>query len=137
MFKISTKRGEIEKMRKVALALILVLALSLPVFAASEVRLEKITGYLSSTMDKDTFTINCDKDEQTFVFDWNRDSDFYVKVFGMTGKLLGDFRLSEGEEIILTGGGKFTIRVYSEEGEGEWSVVPKGGEEDDESSDGY
>lgn len=112
-------------MRKFIAALLLALMLMAPVTSfAGDILLQKIEGYLSDTYEKDVFTIYCQNDKQSILFDWNQDSDFWVKVFGETGKLLGDFQLSEGDEIILTGGGKFKLQVYSEDGSGFWSAVP-------------
>jgi len=114
-------------MRKVFSVLLVFLLLLAPAvsFAANDVILQKVEGYLSDTYEKDSFTIYCENDKQSLIFDWNKDADVWVKVYGETGKLLGDFQLSEGEEIILTGGGKFNCKVYSEDGAGFWSAVPK------------
>jgi hypothetical protein len=113
-------------MRKLfAVLLVGVMLLAPATSFAADVLVQKIEGYLSDTYEKDAFTVYCESDNQVFVFDWNNDADVWVKVFGETGKLLGDFQLSEGEEIILKGGGKFKLQVYSESGAGFWSAVPK------------
>lgn len=56
-------------------------------------------------------------------FTYPETSTFYVKVLGKAGDELGEFDLSEGEIIELTGGGLFTLIVHSTAGGGEWTAT--------------
>jgi len=111
-------------MRRFFLIALIVSFLLVPAISAATVDLQMVAGYLADEYEIDSIVVDCEKDEQTFRFEWEKTSDFWVKVLGMSGNELGDFQLSEGGDIILTGGGKFTLKVYSNEGGGKWSVEP-------------
>ena len=109
--------------RLIVLALVLSVLL-VPAFAFATIDLEKVRGYLPNTDMEESFTVDCSEDSQSFEFTWPDYSDFWVRVLGMHGDNLGDFQLSEGGIIELTGSGRFTLVVYSKDGRGAWSVVP-------------
>lgn len=81
------------------------------------------TGALRGVNDSNKFDIFAESDEIEITFDWPDEAYFHVKVLGMAGDELGDFDLSEGEVIELTGGGKFTLIVYSRGGDGPWTAT--------------
>jgi|WetSurMetagenome_2_1015567.scaffolds.fasta_scaffold448527_1 hypothetical protein len=69
-----------------------------------------------------TFAYEASADDENLVFTWPSGASFWVKVFGSSGKQLGDYDLNEGETINLTGGGKFTLKIYSKSGSGAWTA---------------
>lgn len=81
------------------------------------------TGVLRGANDSNKFDVFAESDLIEVEFDWPDDTYFHVKVLGMAGDELGDFDLSEGEIIELTGGGKFTLIVYSRGGDGPWKAT--------------
>lgn len=81
------------------------------------------SGVLRGANDSNKFDVFTESDEIEVEFDWPDDTYFHVKVVGMAGDELGDFDLSEGEIIELTGGGKFTLIVYSKGGDGPWTAT--------------
>lgn len=106
--------------------LILVMSLAvlmLPAFSLAQVELEEINGYLCDRSAEESFTVYCDQRNVDIEFSWPEDADFWVRVVGMYGVVLGDFPLSEGEVVRLSGGGRFTLVVHSERGQGAWSAV--------------
>jgi hypothetical protein len=80
------------------------------------------SGVLRGVNDSNKFDVFAESDKIEVEFDWPDDASFHVKVVGMAGDELGDFDLSEGEIIELTGGGKFTLIVYSKGGDGPWKA---------------
>jgi hypothetical protein len=80
-------------------------------------------GALRGVNDSNKFDIFAQSEHIEVEFDWPSDASFHVKVLGMAGDELGDFDLSQGEIIELTGGGKFTLIVYSRSGDGAWSAT--------------
>jgi hypothetical protein len=78
---------------------------------------------LRGANDSNKFDVFAESDKIEVEFDWPDDTYFHVKVLGMSGDELGDFDLSEGEIIELTGGGKFTLIVYSRSGDGPWTAT--------------
>lgn len=69
-----------------------------------------------------TFAYEASSSDENLVFTWPSGASFWVKVYGSSGKLLGDYDLDEGDVINLTGGGKFTLKIYSKSGSGEWTA---------------
>jgi archaellum component FlaG (FlaF/FlaG flagellin family) len=90
----------------------------------STVDLEEVNGYLEGKEAQQSFTVYCNSSKQEIEFTQPEDADFWVKVLGKSDNFLGDFQLSEGEVIELTGAGRFTLVIRSEDGEGAWTAVP-------------
>lgn len=88
------------------------------------VELQEVNGYLDGTGARQSFAVYCYEKEQNFEFTYPSGSDFWVKVLGKDDNFLEDFQLSKGEIIILKGGGRFSLVVHSEDGEGAWSCKP-------------
>jgi len=112
----------------------LLLLIALPALGATgtsasdkshRVYFEYVNGYLDGKDAQQSFTVYCKDSEQNFEFTQpEADADFYVKVLGRDDNFLEDFRLSDGEIIILKGGGRFTLVVHSDEGSGAWTCKP-------------
>jgi hypothetical protein len=81
------------------------------------------SGVLRGVNDSNKFDVFAESEKIEVEFEWPDDTYFHVKVLGMAGDELGDFDLSEGEVIELTGGGKFTLIVYSRAGDGAWTAT--------------
>ncbi len=79
-------------------------------------------GYLYDDRTQASFDVYAEAQKLEVTFTYPATSDFHVKVLGETGKELGDFALNEGPVIQLTGGGKFTLVVYTESGGGVWTA---------------
>ncbi|MCP4228632.1 MAG: hypothetical protein GY771_00590 [bacterium] len=79
------------------------------------------SGYISGVSDSNEFSLFANATLIELEFDYPAGADFWVTVYGMYGDLLGDFQLSEGPVIELTGGGEFSIMVTSESGSGSWT----------------
>ncbi len=79
------------------------------------------SGYIGGVSDSNEFSLFANSTAIELEFTYPTGADFWVTVYGMYGDLLGDFQLSEGPVIELTGGGEFTIMVTSESGEGTWT----------------
>jgi hypothetical protein len=98
-----------------------IVIMSLVLSAAPALALvHSVEGYLADTDDYDEFDLFARTDYIEVVFSWPESADFWVTVYGMNGDQLGDFRLADGEVIQLSGGGKFTLLVTSENGGGNW-----------------
>lgn len=69
-----------------------------------------------------SFEYYATKNEESIVFTWPSGADFWVKVYGSSGKQLGDYDLDNGDVITLTGGGKFKLKIYSKRGSGSWTA---------------
>jgi hypothetical protein len=82
-----------------------------------------LSGVLRGVNDSNKFDVFTEDTEISVEFTYPSDADYGVKVIGMSGDELGDFALADGEIIDLTGGGKFTIIVYSSGGEGPWTAT--------------
>jgi hypothetical protein len=80
-------------------------------------------GKLRGTHDSNKFDLFLEPDYVEVEFDYPSDAKFFVKVLGKTGDELGEFDLSEGEVIELSGGGKFSLIVHSQGGGGAWSAT--------------
>ena len=81
------------------------------------------SGVLRGVNDSNKFDIFTEKQQLSITFTWPKGTEYHVKVHGMSGDELGDFNLNEGEIIDLSGGGKFSLTVYSRSGEGPWSAT--------------
>lgn len=80
-------------------------------------------GKLRGTHDSNKFDVFAESDFIEVDFDYPSDAQVYVKVLGKTGNELGEFDLSEGDVVELTGGGKFSLIVHSRGGGGPWSAT--------------
>ncbi len=107
-------------------ALLLSVLLLIPAVSnAFTVELEKVNGYLDGEGARQSFTVYCHEKVQNLEFTQPESgADFYVKVLGQDDNFLEDFRLKDGEIIILKGGGRFSLVVHSESGDGAWSCKP-------------
>jgi len=81
------------------------------------------TGYIYGETTKDRFDLIAPSDRVTARFKIPADSHFYCRVYGRTGNLLADFDLKEGDKIELTGGGKFSLEIYSRGDNGYWAAT--------------
>lgn len=79
------------------------------------------SGYISGVSDFNEFSLFANSALIELEFTYPTGSDFWVTVYGMYGDQLGDFQLSDGPVIELTGGGEFSIMVTSESGGGTWT----------------
>jgi hypothetical protein len=82
-------------------------------------------GMLSGAGDSESFSVIPQTDELDVVFEWPRgEVDFWVKVYGGEGEVLGDFDLDNGDIIqLFSRGEEFTLEVYSKEGAGYWRAA--------------
>jgi hypothetical protein len=80
-------------------------------------------GKLRGTHDSNKFDVFTESDKLEVKFGYPSGAAFFVKVLGKTGDELGEFDLSEGEIIDLSGGGKFTLIIHSQNGGGPWSAT--------------
>jgi hypothetical protein len=99
----------------------LILLLLLP-FAFSEnlAHFVEVGGYLPDTETEEYFTIYTELESLDIIFSYPDGADFRVIVRGEKGQKLGNFILSEGNIVNLSGGGYFSLIIYSVEGKGEW-----------------
>ena len=81
------------------------------------------SGYLDGPGDSDSWDMNLESKFVDVVFTWPLSGEYWVTVYGMHGDELGNFNLNEGETIQLSGGGKFTIKIYSVKGAGSWTAT--------------
>lgn len=81
------------------------------------------TGNLRGTNDSNRFEIFTHDKDIDVKFTYPAGATFGVKVIGMAGDELGEFKLPEGDVINLTGGGKFTLVVFSLNGSGKWTAT--------------
>lgn len=82
-----------------------------------------LSGTLRGVNDSNKVSIFLNDNAVSVIFTYPSGSDFGVKVLGMSDNELGDFRLNEGDTIDLSGGGKFTLIVYSRGGSGPWTAT--------------
>jgi len=80
------------------------------------------SGYLYDDTTRASFDVYAEVQELDVTFTYPATSDFHVLVLGREGKELGDFALEDGPVITLTGGGKFTLVVYSNRNGGTWTA---------------
>ena len=82
-------------------------------------------GMLSGPGDSESFSVIPQSDQLDVVFEWPEgEVDFWVKVYGEEGEVLGDFDLDNGEIIqLFSKGEEFTLEVYSKEGGGYWRAA--------------
>jgi hypothetical protein len=90
--------------------------------AAAGAATADFAGFLYNENTKATFDVFTEKESLDLTFTYPAGSDFRILVLGQDGNKLGDFTLKEGPVITLTGGGKFTLVVYSERGGGPWTA---------------
>jgi hypothetical protein len=79
-------------------------------------------GYLYDEGAEARFDVYAEVAELDVTFTYPAAAAFRVRVLGQTGQELGDFPLAGGPVIKLSGGGKFTLIVYSESGGGPWTA---------------
>jgi hypothetical protein len=103
--------------------IILILIASVTVCAGTQTK----SGYLDGTDDFESWDLNLTSKVVDVVFTWPLGSEYWVTVYGMYGDELGTFNLEEGETIQLSGGGKFTVKVFSVKGSGSWTATWKDG----------
>jgi len=80
-------------------------------------------GSLRGPNDSNKFEIFTEDKAIDVKFSYPSGAKYGVKVIGMAGDELGEFSLPEGDVINLTGGGKFTLIVYSSGGSGAWTAT--------------
>lgn len=80
-------------------------------------------GKLRGVNDSNKFDIFLESKKVSVVFTWPSGAEFHCKVLGMSGDELGDYNLNKGDTVELTGGGKFSLIIYSKGGDGIWTGV--------------
>ena len=108
-----------------AFLIIIVLAIVLGCAATPGVEGPTWTGYIYDGTTKTRFDLIAPSDNVTVRFKAPADSHFYCRAYGGTGNLLGDFDLKESDKIELTGGGKFSLEMYSQGDSGYWAATLK------------
>jgi hypothetical protein len=84
------------------------------------------SGYLKGPGDADRFELVAQHNHVDVTYTWPRGgTDFWVRIYGQTMNELGNFDLDDGDVIELTGGGKFTLEIYSRQGAGNWAATYK------------
>jgi len=84
------------------------------------------SGFLKGPEDADRFDLIAQHKHVDVSYTWPRgETDFWVRVYGKTMNELGNFDLDDGDIIELTGGGKFTLEIYSRQGAGKWTASYK------------
>jgi hypothetical protein len=81
------------------------------------------TGYIYGETTVTRFDLIAPSDYVEVRFKVPDESHFYCRVYGKTGNELGDFDLSRGKRIELSGGGKFSLEVYSRGDNGYWAAT--------------
>lgn len=81
-----------------------------------------VTGYITDNTDEDEFALLADSSLIEVDFDYPDGAQFWVTVYGRNHNELGEFDLTEGSTIELTGTGLFFLEVFSTSGYGEWSA---------------
>jgi len=81
------------------------------------------TGYIYDETTVTRFDFIAPGDFVIVKFKAPAESHFYARVYGKTGKELGDFDLQQGNTIELSGGGKFSIEIYSRGDNGYWAAT--------------
>ena len=84
-----------------------------------------LAGSLYGPGDSGSFVIVAERDQVDVVFEWPEgETDFWVKVYGGEGEVLGDFDLDNGEIIqLFERGEEFTLEIYSKDGGGHWRAT--------------
>lgn len=99
-----------------------VLAAVVAVAAAAYALDGSVSGYIKDNTDEDEFAVLGDSADIDVIFDWPAGAEFWVIVYGRDHNELGDFDLTEGDTVNLTGGGLFFLEVYSVSGIGAWAA---------------
>ena len=81
-----------------------------------------VSGYITDNTDEDEFAILADSNYIEVDFDYPAGGQFWVTVYGRNHNELGEFDLTEGTVIELTGTGLFYLEVFATSGFGEWSA---------------
>jgi hypothetical protein len=108
-----------------ACLIIIVLAIVLGCAATPGVEGPTWTGYIYDETTVTRFDLIAPGDNVDVKFKVPEESHLFVRVYGRTGNLLGDFDLGLSDEINLTGGGKFSLEMYSQGDSGYWAATLK------------
>ncbi len=81
-----------------------------------------VSGYVTDNTDEDEFAILADSDYIEVDFDYPDGAQFWVTVYGRNHNELGEFDLTEGATIELSGTGLFFLEVFSTSGYGAWAA---------------
>ena len=81
-----------------------------------------VSGYITDNTDEDEFALLADSDYIEVDFEFPDGTQFWVTVYGRNHNELGEFDLTEGTTIELTGTGLFYLEVFSKSGSGTWSA---------------
>jgi hypothetical protein len=81
------------------------------------------TGYIYDETTVTRFDLIAPDDFVKVRFKVPAESHFYCRVYGKTGNELGDFDLGRGDTVELSGGGKFSLEVYSRGDSGYWAAT--------------
>jgi len=81
------------------------------------------SGNLRGINDSNKFDLFLNSKSVDVVFTFPAGAGYSCKVLGMSGDELGDYELDKGDTITLSGGGKFSLIVYSGGGSGAWTAT--------------
>ena len=108
-----------------AFLIVIVFAIILGCAATPGVEGPTWTGYIYDETTVTRFDLIAPGNNVDVKFKVPAEPHFYCRVYGRTGNLLGDFDLKEGDNIELTGGGKFSLEMYSQGDSGYWAATLK------------
>lgn len=86
------------------------------------INIDPIMGQIRTVSQVDKIAIDTDESPIYAVFYWDEEMQLWVRVLGQTGTQLGEFDLGNASQITLSGGGRFTLEVFSISGIGNWEV---------------
>ncbi|MCP4230053.1 MAG: hypothetical protein GY771_07890 [bacterium] len=80
------------------------------------------SGNLIGAGDSNEFPLYTQQDPTNVRFSYPKNADFQVTIYGREHNVLGDYRLEEGNEIQLIGGGQFFVEIYTKDEGGQWTA---------------
>jgi hypothetical protein len=91
----------------------------IPVSVLAYVNVSSTGDDIAGTYQNSIVNVSTDEDP-VYALIFYQGMDLWVKIIGQKGDMLAEYDLGKGNLVELSGGGDFTLQIYSKNGTGHW-----------------
>lgn len=91
----------------------------IPSFVWASINVSPTSDDITGTYQNSIVKVSTDEDP-VYALVFYQSMDLWMKIIGQKGDMLAEYDLGKGNLVELSGGGEFTLQIYSKDGTGHW-----------------